>query len=214
MADTEITRNHAEKINWSESAENETVCHHIAAIIGQKGNHRVAVPGGKTPLPIFEELSKQCLPWRNVSLMPTDDRIVPAYHPASNLGKLSSAFDGTPVSIKKLEEGMPLPYFELVWLGMGTDGHIASLFPKMNPKLTGKPAVVHTRPEPLPPEAPFERLSLNLDALTQTKAIMLVVKGYEKKWVLDDAIAGKNDLPITRLLAAAKCPITVFWSRS
>ena len=80
------------KISWAARADVEDVADHIAAVIGQKGSHQLAVPGGRTPLPIFETLSRRTLPWGTVSLMLTDDRIVPDRHPASNHGKLSAAF--------------------------------------------------------------------------------------------------------------------------
>ncbi|MEH6826939.1 6-phosphogluconolactonase [Parasphingorhabdus sp.] len=201
-------------ISWAARADAEAVADHIAAIISQPGRQWLAVPGGKTPIPIFDILSRRSLPWGTVSLMLTDDRIVPDNHPASNQGKLEAAFDATPAHIEKLEEGMALPPFDLLWLGMGADGHIASLFPNMKVGMADQAAVVHTIPDPMPSEAPFERLSLNLAALVRAKEIMLVVRGCDKKRVLDEAIAGENDLPITQLFRAARCPITIFWSRT
>ncbi len=205
-------------ISWAARADAEAVADHIAAIIGQAGNHWLAVPGGKTPLPIFDILSRRSLPWGTVSLMLTDDRIVPGNHPASNQRRLEAAFDATAAHISKLETGMMLPAFDLVWLGMGVDGHIASLFPDMNPNGSGGAAVIHTIPDPLPHEAPFERLSLNMAALIQAGEIILVVRGRDKKRLLDDVIAGRgkgaHDLPVARLFAKARCPITVFWSQS
>lgn len=201
-------------ISWAARADADAVTDHIAAIINKPGDHWLAVPGGQTPLPIFDILSRRSLPWGSVSLILTDDRIVPVNHPASNLGKLAAAFDATPAHIASLETGMALPVFDIVWLGMGADGHIASLFPNMEPTASDSVGVVHTIPDPLPPEAPFERLSLNIAALIQTKEFMLVVRGCDKKKILDAAIAGENDLPIARLIKAASCPITIFWSRS
>lgn len=211
MSEKQIT---AAPICWAAKADVESIADHVGAIITRPGNHWLAVPGGKTPLPIFEILSRRTLPWGMVSLMLTDDRIVPQNHPASNQGKLEAAFDATPAHVAKLEVGSCLPLFDLVWLGMGADGHIASLFPNMEPNAAGTPAIICARPNPLPAEAPFERLTLNLAALTQAKEIMLVVRGCDKKRVLDEAIAGDNDLPIARLFAAARCPINIFWSRT
>tara|TARA_R110002033_G_scaffold42336_1_gene83168 strand:+ start:915 stop:1550 length:636 start_codon:yes stop_codon:yes gene_type:complete len=208
------TQNIVAPICWAAKADPDAVADHISAIIQQPGNHWLAVPGGKTPLPIFELLSRRTLPWGTVSLMLTDDRLVPHNHPASNQGKLEAAFDATPAHVAKLEPGLPLPVFDLVWLGMGADGHIASLFPNMKPTVQNDAAVIHTCPDPLPPEAPFERLSLNLTALAQAREIILVVRGCDKKRVLNEAIAGENDLPVAKLFAAARCPVTIFWSRS
>ncbi|MEO1205440.1 MAG: 6-phosphogluconolactonase [Pseudomonadota bacterium] len=201
-------------VTWAAKADAHAVADHIAAKIMANTDQWFAVPGGNTPLPIFENLSKRPLPWNTVSLVLTDDRMVPEDHPASNQGKLLAAFKDSAAHIHRLEVGMMPPTFDMVWLGMGTDGHIASLFPNIDPTAAGEPAVINTTPEPLPPEAPFERVSLNMAALINAKEIVLVVKGAEKKRVLDEAIAGAHDLPISRLFAAARCPITIFWSRS
>ena len=201
-------------VTWAARADPMAVADHIAAIISRPGNHRFAVPGGRTPLPVFDILSKRSLPWGTVSLMLTDDRIVPENHPASNQGKLAAAFDATPADIVRLERGTLTESFDLVWLGMGADGHIASLFPKMEAEDIDGPAVIRTVPDPLPTEAPFERFSLNMAALINAKEIMLVVRGCDKKQIVEAAIAGANDLPIARLIKSARCPITIFWSRS
>lgn len=199
-------------ITWASRADAEAVADRIDAIIRQPGHHWIAVPGGRTPLPIFNLLSQRELPWNTVSLMLTDDRLVPVDHPASNQGKLEAAFRSTGARVAKLDTSMSLPFYDLVWLGVGEDGHIASLFPNGDPTVEGEAAIILTRPEPLPPEAPFERLSLNLPALTNTKEIILVAYGSAKKRVLDDALGGASDLPIARLLSAARCPVTIFWS--
>jgi len=201
------------KITWAAHADPMTIADHIAAIIRKTGKHRLAVPGGLTPLPIFDILSKRSLPWGTVTLMLTDDRMVPVTHKASNQGRLAAAFDATAANILPLEQGAALQPFDLVWLGMGTDGHIASLFPKMQCEAFDYPAIIKTKPDPLPIEAPFERLSLNMEALTNSKEIILVVRGCDKKRILDAAIAGNEYLPITRFFAAVTCPVTIFWSR-
>ena len=63
-------------------------------------------------------------------------------------------------------------------------------------------------------EAPFPRLSLNLPALVQTKEIVLVISGAAKRAVLARVLAGEGDLPVGRLIAAARCPMTIFWSEA
>jgi 6-phosphogluconolactonase len=137
---------------------------------------------------------------------------VPEDHPASNFGALKRALEETGARLVPLEPGAEPPHFELVWIGMGTDGHVASIFPNLYLAPDDPPAVVRTLPDPLPPEAPFARISLNYAALANADEIILVVRGMEKRKVIEDAVAGASDLPIARLLAAAKTPVTIFWS--
>lgn len=202
------------QVIWAARADGAAVADYIAAIVKKPGPCRLAVPGGKTPIPVFSILSKRSLPWGTVALMLTDDRIVPKSHSASNQGKLADAFDATAAHVLPLKQGEAVEPFDLVWLGMGADGHIASLFPKMDCDEVDLPAIVKTTPDPLPIEAPFERLSLNMAALTSTKEIMLVVRGCDKKRVLEKAMSGQSNLPIAQLIRTATCPITIFWSRS
>ena len=65
-------------------------------------------------------------------------------------------------------------------------------------------------PDPLPPEAPFDRISLTLPSLLASDALVFVIRGDEKRVVLDQAIAGQHDLPVARLLKAATQPVTCF----
>jgi len=197
---------------WAERGDAAAVADRIAAAVTGSGPVRLALPGGRTPIPIFDLLKTRDLPWSTVALWPTDERIVPHDHPASNFGLLARAFDGTGATLHALDVEEAPPRFDLVWLGMGADGHIASIFPKLALPEDAAPAVLRVTPDPLPPEAPFDRLTLNLPALTDTDAIILVLSGEEKRAVLEAAIAGTRDLPVGRLIARATCPVTIFWS--
>ncbi|MEH6716728.1 6-phosphogluconolactonase [Parasphingorhabdus flavimaris] len=214
MTDMQSAISASAPISWAVKTDALGVADHVAKIVEQPGPHRIAVPGGNTPIAIFDILSRQTLPWGTVTICLTDDRIVPIRHPASNQAKLARAFDATAAHIEPLVRGNQVAPFDLVWLGMGADGHIASLFPNMTCDDQDSPAVIHTVPDPLPVEAPFERLSLNMAALTATREIILVVRGCDKKNILEAAIAGDTDVPVARLFRRANCPITIFWSRS
>ena len=214
MTDMQAAISSSASISWAVKTDAQSVADHIAKVIEQPGKHRIAVPGGNTPIAIFDILSRQILPWGTVTITLTDDRIVPVRHAASNQAKLASAFDATAAHVEPLVRGAEVAPFDLVWLGMGADGHVASLFPNMTCDEQEKPAIIHTVPDPLPIEAPFERLSLNMTALTATKEIILVVRGCDKKNILEAAIAGDTDVPVARLFRRANCPITIFWSRS
>lgn len=213
MSDAALSAN----ITWADHADAAAVAAHLAAAIEDQGARLLAVPGGSTPVAIFDKLSAMDLPWSDLSLMLTDDRIVAKDHEASNFGKLAKAFADSDANLIDLTEGMAPPRADLVWVGMGADGHIASLFPTMKIPAKGdevSPLVVRTVPDPLPPEAPFERLSLNMAALIDTDELIIVVRGADKKTILEQAVKEEHDLPIAKLIKSASCPITIFWSES
>lgn len=198
---------------WAEDGSGDAVVRHLARVIAAHPQAIIAVPGGSTPLPIFEKLVGEGIDWSGVTLMLGDDRIVEHGHAASNQAKLEGAFCATEARIVALEEGMAVPDLDLLWLGMGEDGHIASLFPEMEADDAPGRTVIRTRPVPLPPEAPFPRLSMNMEALTGApREIILVIRGEAKKRVLADAIAGRGTVPVVTLIARATCPITIYWS--
>ena len=202
-------------IVWAPDGSAGAVAGHLARVIANNPNATIAVPGGSTPLPIFEELAASDLDWSGVTLMLGDDRIVEPGHPASNQAKLEGAFCATQADIRALEEGMDVPELDLLWLGMGTDGHIASIFPAMDAQDLPGRRVIRTEPIPLPPEAPFPRLSMNMESLSEAaREIILVIRGDEKKELVRAAQSAEGDLPITQLFARAQCPITIYWSGS
>ena len=150
------------------------------------------------------------LDWPRIAVWPGDERIVPENHPASNIAKLRAFLEPAGAQIVALSEDARPPHFALSWLGMGGDGHIASLFPSSDPRADDPLRVRRLVPDPLPPEAPFARRTLTIPALVDAAALVLVIRGAAKRAVLDAALAGQNDLPISRLLRAAHCPVTCF----
>ena len=170
----------------------------------------ITVPGGSTPFPIMEQLLGHDLDWTRLVVWPGDDRIVSEDHAASNTGKLRKLFEPAGAEVATLNEMEAVPPFALAWLGMGADGHVASLFPNTDPKVDDARPVVRLTPDPLPPEAPFDRISLTMPSLLASDRLVFVIRGAEKRSVLDQAIAGNNDLPIARLLAAVRQPVTCF----
>ena len=188
----------------------------IAAALARSTEVALALPGGSTPFPILQLLVARPLDWRRVTVFPTDDRVVPEDHPASNTGKLRALLEPAGVTVQSLDgivgcaSTPALPRFSLVWLGMGADGHIASLFPNTDPRRDDPQPVRRLTPDPLPPEAPFDRITLTIPALLDSDELLLVARGADKRPVLDAAVAGESDLPIARLLGAAQQPVTCF----
>lgn len=170
----------------------------------------VTVPGGSTPFPIFDRLAAEGLPWSRIAVWPGDDRIVAEDHPASNVGKIRARLEPVGGRIVPLAEDAAPPHFAIAWLGMGGDGHIASLFPNTDPQVDDALAVRRLTPDPLPPEAPFDRLSLTIPALLDSDEIVFVIRGADKRAVFDAAVRGEHDLPVARLLRATRAKVTCF----
>jgi 6-phosphogluconolactonase len=101
---------------------------------------------------------------------------------------------------------------------MGDDGHTASIFPgpDLDRAVSGprERRAVGVRPQPLPEEAPFDRVTLTAAALTSARAIMIIISGAEKRALLEQAIkeGPLSSLPIGRLIAAIETPIDIFWT--
>lgn len=200
------------RITWARAGDAAAVADRIATEIARPGAKRIAVPGGSTPRKVWEILVRRPLDWSGVTLCLTDDRVVPDSHPASNYRALCKALGATGAKIERLQEGAAVPPFDLVWLGMGEDGHVASLFPHMLAVIRRGPTVIATRPIPLPEDAPFERLSLNKTALKATKEIILVVTGAAKKAVIEQALTGSDAYPVSDFLRGEDLPVTIYWS--
>lgn len=180
------------------------------ALAATGGPIAVTVPGGSTPFPILERLAKTPLDWRRVTVWPGDDRVVPEDHPASNTGRIRALMEPAGAEVVTLTEMEAIPRFAIAWLGMGGDGHVASLFPNTDPRIDDPQPVRRLTPDPLPPEAPFDRISLTLPALLESDRLMFVIRGKAKRAVFDDAARGAHDLPVARLLGAATQPVTCF----
>ena len=181
-----------------------------AALAAQSGPVAISVPGGSTPFPILEALANYPLEWDRITVWPGDDRLVPEDHPASNAGRIRTLLGPAGAEVVTLTTMEDVPHFALVWLGMGTDGHVASLFASADPRIDDPEPVRRLTPDPLPPEAPFDRITLTLPALLDSDALVMVVRGAQKRGLLEAALRGEHDLPVARLLGAARQPVTCF----
>jgi 6-phosphogluconolactonase len=150
------------------------------------------------------------LAWRRVTVWPGDDREVSEDHPASNTGRIRALLEPAGAEAVALSVMEQVPHFALAWLGMGADGHIASLFPNTDPRVDDPAKVRMLTPDPLPPEAPFDRISLTIPALLDSDELLFVIRGADKRALFEAAARGENDLPVARLLAAARQPVTCF----
>jgi 6-phosphogluconolactonase len=194
----------------------------------------LVVAGGRTPAPVFEALSRIDLDWEDVYVSLTDERWVEATNENSNeclvrrhllrnaaaranlVGLKNRARDpqsGAATAWSAVAD-MPRP-FDFVLLGMGDDGHMASLFPhspgldigldlKRHPGCIGMTA----------PTEPRARLSLNLRALVDSRRIAVLIVG-ESKWATYQRARKPGpiaDMPVRALSLQQNVPVTVFWA--
>ena len=205
----------------------------VESAIDARNEALLALPGGSTPLPIFARLAEAQLPWKRVTIVPGDERLVPMDNELSNVRAIARAF--LPAGARVIPITADIADYklagnsadarlqdlrwppDLVWLGMGSDGHTASIFngPDMDDALNAPKArrAVGVMPEPLPAEAPVARVTLTRSAILSARTILITIKGDEKRALLEQAIeAGHSSkLPIGRVLAEAEQPIDIHW---
>lgn len=203
------------EIDFRHDCTDEQIANWLAGRLSDLCNSRdgtiaITVPGGSTPFPILTALAKKPLEWSRLEFWPGDDRCVPPDHAASNLKRLRESLDGTGATIVPLKEHCQLPHFALAWLGMGQDGHIASLFPNTDPQIDDDILVRTITPDPLPPEAPFDRITMTLPKFLAAEELVFVIRGDEKRSLFERAAKGECDLPIARLLQNARGAVTCF----
>ena len=204
----------------------------VESALDARGSSLIALPGGRTPQPIYPQLAAKKLPWKKVTIIPTDDRLVPVDNDLSNVKAIAKAFLPTgarvfPITSAAADDyraagnaadarlqDLPWPP-DLVWLGMGSDGHTASIFagPDLQDALDAPKRAVGVMPDPMPEDAPVPRVTLTRSAILSAKTILITVTGDTKREMLEGAIADgqSSKLPIGRVLAEVEQPIDIHW---
>ncbi|GAA0664583.1 6-phosphogluconolactonase [Sphingomonas insulae] len=207
----------------------------IESAIEARGSAVIALAGGKTPFPAYEKLAKAKLDWKRVTIVPGDERIVPLGDPLSNVTQLGKLFipKGARVipivpkqtedyksagrSADALMQDLHWP-LDLCLLGVGGDGHTASIFPgpDFDEALNGpkERRMLGVMPDPLPPEAPVARVTLSRQGIVTARALMIAVTGKDKRTVIEQAIdqGPSSPYPIGRVLADAELPVDIHWA--
>jgi 6-phosphogluconolactonase len=207
----------------------------IESAIDARGAAVVALAGGKTPLPIYEKLAQAKLDWKRVTIVPGDDRIVPLGDPLSNVTAIGKVFLPRGARVIPLVSAKAPDYkaagraadallqdvhwpLDLCLLGVGGDGHAASIFPgpDYDEALNGprERRALGVMPDPLPPEAPVPRVTLSRAAITSARALMIAITGAAKREVLEAAIdqGASSSYPVGRILADVELPVDIHWA--
>lgn len=208
------------------------IAEQLRAGIVQHGTAALAVCGGSSPVKLFKHLRTIDLPWLRVTIVATDERWVAPTNEQSNEGMLrrlllreraaaasfislyvdgSTPTGGLPIVIRRLA-AMASP-FDAVVLGMGTDGHTASLFPDA----TNIDAMLASRADCVVPafdDDRIQRISLGPTRLLATRTLYLLLFGNAKRRVHDRALEDGpvHKLPVRLALHQTHVPVTTYWA--
>lgn len=190
----------------------------IERAAAERGKVAVALAGGNTPRPVYQRLAhppyRERLPWSVIDFFLGDERLVPPDHPESNYRMIREAF--TPVlSLMRLHrvptergaedaasayeamirsyfgiEPGQFPRFDLVLLGLGTDAHIASLFPR-TPALRERERIVVANPVP---QLRTTRITLTPPVILLARKVLVLVAGRDKAAAVRNALEAPDDV--------------------
>ena len=205
---------------------------HLRSAIEHHGHISFVVSGGNTPKPLYQQLSQQHLAWDHVTICPTDERWVSVDHDDSNYKMLSEHLTQNSAAEAKLINLKPDgPFGEaanslaptlaqlakplnVVLLGMGEDGHTASLFPDAVELDHALSATINDPVSTIQSESKGSRITLTLQTLLNAEHIFILFTGETKWQVYQQAKKTINEiqLPIGHILHKAQCPVTICWS--
>ena len=205
------------------------VAKQLSDAIDARGSATLVVSGGRSPVAFFQNLAKQKLDWSKVVVTLADERSVPVEHADSNAGLLKryllqgpaakaqflSLYSAT-ANLKLAAEQADrllaeLPPIDVLILGMGDDGHTASLFPN-SPNLADALKVDGTRRcyPMLAPTVPHQRLTMSRALLASAKTTVLSISGQSKLTTLSAALAG-DDVAAMPIRAFLQPTLEIYW---
>ena len=207
----------------------------ISSRLAQFINHTVkekdyavlAVSGGKSPIPLFKHLSKASLPWDKITIVLVDERVVDANSDDSNENLVKTyllqnmaksakfiALMNKDITNILTQANSTIKEIDIAILGMGADGHTASIFPDCNEldsalDLNNPNTYIITNPL----SAKYQRVSLTLRALINTPNLIITINGAEKLDIIEEAFQKNNkNYPISYLINQ-RSDINIYWQK-
>jgi len=202
----------------AENAANR-ILEEASGSIAQRGIFRLVLAGGRTPEATYRLLAKAEADWRRWEIFFSDERCLPAGHSDRNSSMAEKAWldhvnipreqihiipaeqgpiEGARLYSPKVADALP---FDLVVLGLGEDGHTASLFPGHR-----YPEDTLAIPVTEAPKPPAERISLSAKALSETRQVLVLITGRAKQDVVKKWKQGK-DIPISKITPSERLDI-------
>lgn len=211
------------------------IARRLCQAIAARGHAGFILTGGSSPGPVYDRLSRDgSVDWRKVTATLSDERWVEPSHPDSNEALVRARLQtglAAPLGFTPLKYLAPSPDagariadeavgdlfpVDITLLGMGEDGHIASLFPDdpiaeyaLHPAAEKRVVAVA-----MSGVAPFlPRISLSLPALLDTELVLVLISGVAKKALIERVSAEQGyDPPVARLIRQTAVPVRIFWA--
>lgn len=192
----------------------QIVLERLQAAIAERGQCTLALSGGSTPKPLYEAMAKQALPWEQVHIFWGDERYVPADHPDSNEGMARQAWlDHIEIPAKNIHpvpthhpdpadsatqhdqelqaffQTQPgeFPQFDVILLGIGDDGHTASLFPHTEALNVSDRLITVGNKDGQP------RITFTSALINQARCVLFMVAGANKQEALEHILADEGN---------------------
>jgi 6-phosphogluconolactonase len=205
------------------------VCFIIESAVDARNASLVALPGGDAAA-VYAKLAGQKLPWKRVTIVPTDDLLVPVDDERSKVRGIAREFLPTGARVVPIVSGgaedyrlagnaadarlqdLPWPP-DLVWLGVGDDGHTASIFPGPDLQAALDAPKARRAVGVMPEGDSVARVTLTRASILSARTILITLMGAQKRDLLEQAIADgqSSKVPIGRVLAEVEQPIDIHW---
>ena len=195
----------------------EILINAIEDLLAKKEIINIALSGGSSPIPIYEKMKKSSLDWNRIQFFLVDERCVSINDTQNNFKNIKNCFfdyissnhypivkedvsykDAAQQYQELIEKKIPskngIPEFDLILLGMGLDGHTASLFPETKAITNTKDLIVLNEVH----QQNATRITMTYPLILNAKKIILLIKGDEKRKVFEKALI--EDLPISKII--------------